>query len=200
MLSKLLSLVFILPFQVLGAPALNFVSLTSSGTPTVFSAPVTPSATVANSTSTTSSASASTSGASTNTHSHYSFTPYPTPTLNPLPPVFPATDPLNPPDVSCDPQIVPDFAPAWATAYEKAKNLVCEFSRITSIFNFRHPLNVLTQISDYTIEEKVNITTGVGWANGLCVGNIPPNKNFPGLCLEVRMLNLSIHGVVLIIS
>jgi beta-glucosidase len=57
---------------------------------------------------------------------------------------------------------VPDFAPAWATAYQKAKNL----------------------ISDYTIEEKVNITTGVGWANGLCVGNIPPNKNFPGLCLE----------------
>ncbi|KAG2029085.1 hypothetical protein BDR03DRAFT_881864, partial [Suillus americanus] len=39
-------------------------------------------------------------------------------------------------------------------------------------------------ISDYTIEEKVNITTGVGWANGLCVGNIPPNNNFPGLCLE----------------
>jgi len=73
-------------------------------------------------------------------------------------------------------------------------------SRELPLFNFRHPLNVLTQISDYTIEEKVNITTGVGWANGLCVGNIPPNKNFPGLCLEVRMLNLSIHGVVLIIS
>ncbi|KAG2035180.1 glycoside hydrolase superfamily, partial [Suillus americanus] len=64
--------------------------------------------------------------------------------------------------VSSDPQVVPDFAPAWATAYQKAKAL----------------------ISDYTIEEKVNITTGVGWANGLCVGNIPPNKNFPGLCLE----------------
>lgn len=32
---------------------------------------------------------------------------------------------------------------------------------------------------------------------GLCVGNIPPNRNFPGLCLEVRKSNL--HAVVLII-
>jgi beta-glucosidase len=107
---------------------------------------------------------------------------------------------LNPPDVSSDPQIVPDFAPAWSAAYQKAKDLVSA-SILLSIFVIlllvllletpRHVLNILgTQISDYTIEEKVNITTGVGWANGLCVGNIPPNKNFPGLCLEVRNLNL----------
>lgn len=90
------------------------------------------------------------------------FTPYPLPTLPPNPPVYPAADPLYPPDVSDDPQIVPDFGPAWAAAYKKAKKL----------------------LSDYTIEEKVNVTTGVGWMQGLCVGNIPPNKNFPGLCLQ----------------
>ncbi|KAG1848682.1 hypothetical protein F4604DRAFT_1935276 [Suillus subluteus] len=78
--------------------------------------------------STTSSASTSTSGVSTTgvitiPLSSYSFAPYPTPTLNPLPPVFPATDPLNPPSVSSDPQVMPDFAPAWATAYQKAKTL-----------------------------------------------------------------------------
>ncbi|KAG2356919.1 glycoside hydrolase family 3 protein [Suillus spraguei] len=149
MLSKLLLLLCIIPF-ILSAPV-----TTSSNS----SIPATSSAT--------SSASASTSGASTIgvitiPLSSYSFTPYPTPTLNPRPPVFPATDPLNPPYVSSDPQAVPDFAPAWAAAYQKAKDF----------------------ISDYTIEEKVNITTGVGWANGLCVGNIPPNKNFPGLCLD----------------
>ncbi|KAG1875716.1 glycoside hydrolase family 3 protein [Suillus subluteus] len=94
--------------------------------------------------------------------SSYSFTPYPTPTPTPSPPVFPATDPLNPPDVSSDRHVVPDFAPAWATAYQKARNL----------------------ISNYTIEEKVNITTGVGFAVGLCSANIAPNKNFPGLCLQ----------------
>ncbi|KAG2344292.1 glycoside hydrolase family 3 protein [Suillus weaverae] len=94
--------------------------------------------------------------------SSYSFTPYPTPTLAPRPPVFPATDPLNPPEVSSDRHVVPDFAPAWATAYQKARNL----------------------ISTYTTEEKANITTGIGWENGLCETNIAPNKNFSGLCLE----------------
>ncbi|KAG1850300.1 glycoside hydrolase superfamily [Suillus tomentosus] len=177
MLSKLLSL-SIIPF-VLGVPTTLAPSAATPSTPggnvsatvagpyslvtTSFNSSSTSAATSA-----TSSASANTSGASTTTGvitiplSSYSFTPYPTPTLNPCPPVYPATDPLNPPSVSSDPQVVPDFAPAWAAAYQKAENL----------------------ISDYTIEEKVNITTGVGWANGLCVGNIPPNKNFPGLCLE----------------
>lgn len=40
------------------------------------------------------------------------------------------------------------------------------------------------QIANLTLEEKVNITTGVGWANGRCVGNIPPVQSWPGLCLE----------------
>ncbi|KAG1762841.1 glycoside hydrolase family 3 protein [Suillus occidentalis] len=169
MLSKLLWLLCIISF-VLGAPALPSSASTPSGnvnaTVTASTGLYSPVAMTFNSSST--SASASTPGASTTTGyitiplSSYSFTPYPTPTLNPRPPIFPATDPLNPPAVSSDPQVVPDFAPAWSAAYQKAKNLIL----------------------DYTIEEKVNITTGVGWMNGLCVGNIPPNRNFPGLCLE----------------
>jgi len=35
-----------------------------------------------------------------------------------------------------------------------------------------------------TIEEKVNMTTGVGWMHGRCVGNTPPTGNFPGICYQ----------------
>ncbi|KAG1735614.1 uncharacterized protein EDB91DRAFT_1083699 [Suillus paluster] len=114
-------------------------------------------------------ASATTASVITVPISSYSFIPYPAPTLKPYPPVFLATDPLTPPDVSSDPQIVPDFTHAWAIAYKKAKKL----------------------ISDYTIEEKVNITTGAV-VNQLCVGNIPPNKNFPGLCSNNGPLAVSV--------
>ncbi|KAG6374229.1 glycoside hydrolase superfamily [Boletus reticuloceps] len=106
--------------------------------------------------------------------SSYPFTPYPTPTLAPEPPVFPSTDPLNPPSVNPDPLVVPDFAPAWATAYSKAKTL----------------------ISNYTIEQKVNITTGVGWMGGLCVGNIPQVVDFPGLCLQDSPLGVRFASLV----
>ncbi|KAG2133786.1 glycoside hydrolase superfamily [Suillus bovinus] len=94
--------------------------------------------------------------------SHYPFNPFPTPTLAPGPPIFPATDPLYPPPINADPMVVPDFAPAWAAAYTKA----------------------MSMISNFTIQQKVNITTGVGWGNGLCAGNTPPVGNFPGLCLQ----------------
>jgi hypothetical protein len=40
------------------------------------------------------------------------------------------------------------------------------------------------KVATFTLEQKVNITTGVGWANGRCVGNTPPVGDFPGLCLE----------------
>ncbi|KAF8548408.1 glycoside hydrolase family 3 protein [Imleria badia] len=106
--------------------------------------------------------------------SNYPFTPFPTPTLLPEPPVFPETDPLYPPPVSPDPVIVPDFAPAWAIAYSKAQAL----------------------ISNYTIEQKVNITTGVGWENGPCVGNIPPVVDFPGLCLQDSPLGVRFTDLV----
>ena len=40
------------------------------------------------------------------------------------------------------------------------------------------------QIATWSLEEKVDVTTGVGWTNGRCVGNIPSINDFPGLCLE----------------
>ena len=40
------------------------------------------------------------------------------------------------------------------------------------------------KITSFTLEQKVNITTGVGLAGGRCVGNTPPVDDFPGLCLE----------------
>ncbi|KAF9511516.1 glycoside hydrolase family 3 protein [Hydnum rufescens UP504] len=41
-------------------------------------------------------------------------------------------------------------------------------------------------VASLTLEERVNLTTGVGWTNGHCVGNIAPlaSIGFPGLCLE----------------
>jgi hypothetical protein len=48
------------------------------------------------------------------------------------------------------------------------------------------------QIASFSVEEKVNVTTGVGWANGRCVGNIPIVKDWPGLCLEVIYLTLTV--------
>lgn len=66
--------------------------------------------------------------------SEYSFSPFPTPSVPAAPPsVFPTTDPLSPPLVSCDPQVVPDFAPAWAAAYDKAENMVCTNSTFCPI-------------------------------------------------------------------
>ena len=36
-----------------------------------------------------------------------------------------------------------------------------------------------------SLEQKVNVTTGVGWSNGRCVGNTPAIDDlFPSLCLE----------------
>ena len=41
-------------------------------------------------------------------------------------------------------------------------------------------------LTNWTLEEKVTLTTGTGWQIGRCVGNIPaiPLRNFSGLCLE----------------
>ncbi|TFL07851.1 glycoside hydrolase superfamily [Pterulicium gracile] len=97
-----------------------------------------------------------------------SFTPFPLPSHKPLPPLFPSSDPLKPPAVDRSPGgeaskvILPDFAPAWKTAYERAKQ----------------------HIADYSLEEKVNVATGVGWEQGRCVGNIPAIRNWGGLCLQ----------------
>ena len=61
-----------------------------------------------------------------------------------------------------DPSPVPTNGRTWADAYDKAVQFV----------------------SDLTLLEKVNLTTGVGWEGGRCVGNTGsiPRLNFPGLC------------------
>ncbi|KAF4304323.1 putative beta-glucosidase 1 precursor protein [Botryosphaeria dothidea] len=60
--------------------------------------------------------------------------------------------------------------PAWAEAYSRAAALV----------------------ANMTLVEKVNITTGVGWSMGLCVGNTGPvpRLGFPSLCLQDGPLGL----------
>ncbi|KAK0465356.1 glycoside hydrolase family 3 protein [Desarmillaria tabescens] len=57
-----------------------------------------------------------------------------------------------------------NMSPEWQAAYTKAKASVAKLS----------------------LEEKVDLATGVGWMNGNCVGNTPaiPSISFPGLCLE----------------
>lgn len=56
------------------------------------------------------------------------------------------------------------FPPKWREAHAKAK----------------------AYLKDWTLEEKVHLTTGSGWMQGRCVGNIPavPERNWTGLCLE----------------
>lgn len=96
-----------------------------------------------------------------------SFTPFPVPSDIPISGVFPETDPSDPPTVANAPGlggVVPDFAQAWKNAKAKAK----------------------AHLAKFKLEDKVALTTGVGWMGGLCVGNIPPVQDFPGLCLEVR--------------
>ena len=61
-----------------------------------------------------------------------------------------------------DPSPVPTNGRTWADAYDKAVEFV----------------------SKLTLLEKVNLTTGVGWEGGRCVGNTGsiPRLGFPGLC------------------
>jgi beta-glucosidase len=64
-------------------------------------------------------------GISTLPISNYSFTPFPTPTQSAIAGLFPSTNPKRPPPVEPDLKSVPNFGPAWAAAYEKAKAKVC---------------------------------------------------------------------------
>ncbi|KAM5490131.1 putative beta-glucosidase [Microsporum audouinii] len=60
--------------------------------------------------------------------------------------------------------------PGWKNSYFKAQALV----------------------NNMTLVEKVNVTTGVGWQMGLCVGNTGPatEVGFPSLCLQDGPLGL----------
>ncbi|KAK0456280.1 glycoside hydrolase family 3 protein [Armillaria borealis] len=57
-----------------------------------------------------------------------------------------------------------NMSPEWQAAYKKAEASVAKLS----------------------LQEKVDLATGVGWMDGNCVGNTPaiPSISFPGLCLE----------------
>ncbi|KAJ7476760.1 beta-glucosidase [Mycena latifolia] len=57
-----------------------------------------------------------------------------------------------------------NISPQWTAAYTKASAAVQKMS----------------------VQDKVNLATGVGWENGNCVGNTPAisSISFPGLCLE----------------
>lgn len=57
---------------------------------------------------------------------------------------------------------------SWEAAYDKANAL----------------------IQGMTLEEKVNITTGLGWMTGRCVGNTGSASNFPELCLQDAPLGI----------
>jgi beta-glucosidase len=79
-----------------------------------------------------------------------------------------------------DPSPVPTNGRTWAEAYDKAVQFVGEL----------------------TLLEKVNLTTGVGWEGGSCVGNTGsiPRLGFPGLCnqdspLGVRDSKSSLHPI-----
>jgi hypothetical protein len=63
-----------------------------------------------------------------------------------------------------DPSPVPTNGRTWQAAYDMAIDFV----------------------SQLTLLEKVNLTTGVGWEGGRCVGNTGsiPRLGFPGLCMQ----------------
>jgi beta-glucosidase len=87
-----------------------------------------------------------TGGISTLPISEYSFSPFQTPTQSAVPGAFPSTDPKIPPPVQSDQKIVPDFAPAWAAAYKKAKAKVgLKFCQCTTdVFLVGELVNVAT--------------------------------------------------------
>ncbi|ESK82144.1 glycoside hydrolase family 3 protein [Moniliophthora roreri MCA 2997] len=104
----------------------------------------------------------------------YTFTPFPVPSQSSIPGLFPETDPSNPPSVGA--AVIPNFEPSWIAAYEKAKE----------------------KISGLTLEEKVSLTTGLGYHVGRCVGNIPAidHVGWPGLCLQDSPLGVRLADYV----
>ena len=92
--------------------------------------------------------------------SSYTFSAFPVPSDVPIPGVYPSTSPDSPPAPGS--ALVPDFGPAWAAAYAKAKKLTASWS----------------------LEDKVTAVTGMGTLNSRCVGQIAPVGAWPGLCLD----------------
>ncbi|KAF8649775.1 hypothetical protein AX16_005541 [Volvariella volvacea WC 439] len=68
------------------------------------------------------------------------------------------------------------MSPEWTAAYAKAR----------------------PQVARLSLQDKVNLVTGVGWQNGHCIGNTPPvpSINFPGLCLDDGPLGIRFADLV----
>ncbi|RPD58564.1 glycoside hydrolase [Lentinus tigrinus ALCF2SS1-6] len=115
--------------------------------------------------------------------SSYTFSSFPVPSASPIPGTFSSTSPKSPPPPGSE--LIPDFAPAWAMAHSRAK----EF------------------ISGLTLEQKVNVSTGVGLGNGPCIGNTgtlslldtgsnTTRLSWPGLCLSDSPLGVNYVDLV----
>ncbi|KAF9468334.1 glycoside hydrolase family 3 protein [Collybia nuda] len=124
---------------------------------------------------------ASSSASASGTGTASGFVPFPPPSQAPIPGVFPVTSPQHPPSTGDSMQIIPDFAPAWAAAYKKAK----------------------AKIASFSLEELVSVTTGMQASGmvGRCVGNIPPiepatGRGWAGLCLEDSPLGVRLADFV----
>ena len=94
-----------------------------------------------------------------------------------------------------DSGIIPDFGPAWATAWEKAKvkvrlnshsNLEGNVVVLTATYTLRHALSSIImamvatmlkypQIAQFSLDEKVSVTTGIGWMAGRCAVRVTLN-------------------------
>ena len=66
----------------------------------------------------------------------WTFEPFPTPSESSIPEVFPETYPDNPPPVGDS--AIPDFGPAWAAAYGKARAMVSRFWLSLHLLPFRY--------------------------------------------------------------
>lgn len=81
------------------------------------------------------------------------------------------------------PSPVTSGAGDWAQAYVKARDFVDQLTLLEKgMIIFRPFINDHCKLTIFL----VNLTTGVGWAQDRCVGNVGsiPRLNFPSLCLQ----------------
>ncbi|TEB39167.1 cellulose-binding beta-glucosidase [Coprinellus micaceus] len=103
-------------------------------------------------------------GQATSSNPASSTTPVPTPTTSvPTGTTTSAAPPYTPTATGAFGHLA-NMSPEWRTAYEKAR----------------------TAVSKLSLNDKVNLATGVQWRKGPCVGNTPAISSigFPGLCLQ----------------
>ncbi|WVF70507.1 hypothetical protein IAT40_005297 [Kwoniella sp. CBS 6097] len=85
--------------------------------------------------------------------------------------------------------VVPRPSPNPSTVY-LSNNVIAPPSPLNASYHKFSPrwhkahTKAAAYLSDWSIEEKVALTTGLGWEQGRCLGNIGqiPSRNFSGLC------------------